>query len=79
MRFLKPVTRITVPGLKRILAIAEKYRAILLQREFQDTEMHSSEHIETMETDHARDCKLRGFHKDDEVGISYSVNIRFSC
>jgi hypothetical protein len=73
MHFLKPVTGITVLDLKRIFGIAEKYRVILLR-----TEMHNSEHVETMEADHARDCKLRGFHKGDETRISYSVNIGFS-
>jgi hypothetical protein len=77
MRFLKPVTGITAPELTS-LGIVEKYGITLLQTELQDIQIHSSEHVETIETDHARNCKLREFYEGDEAGISYSVNTGFS-
>lgn len=70
MSFLKSVTGITLRDQKRILDIREKYSVMILQTEFQTTEINSSEHVEVMEADHIRDCKLRGFYKADEAEIS---------
>jgi hypothetical protein len=70
MSFLKSVTEITLRDQKRVLDIREKYSVMALQTGFQTTEINSSEHVEVLEADHIRDCKLRGFYRADEVGIS---------
>jgi hypothetical protein len=70
MSFLKSVTGITLRDQRRILDIREKYGVMILQTEFETTEINSSEHAEIMEADHIRDCKLRGFSKADEAEIS---------